>query len=41
MPMIFEGEKAVYQRFQQKLLANEYRMIFKLGTYWFVQVKRE
>ena len=41
MPMIFESEKAVYQRFEQKLIANEYRMIFKLGTYWFVQVKRE
>jgi len=41
MPMIFASEKAVYQRFHQKLNANEYRMIFKLGTYWFVQVKKE
>jgi hypothetical protein len=41
MPMIFKGEKTVYQRFQQKLIANEYRMIFKLGTYWFVRVKKE
>jgi hypothetical protein len=41
MPMIFKSEKAVYRRFQQKLTDNEYRMIFKLRTYWFVQVKRE
>jgi len=41
MPMIFKSEKAVYQRFQQKLANNEYRMIFKLRTYWFVQVRRE
>lgn len=41
MPKIFKSEKAVYQRFQQKLTLNEYRMIFKLGTYWFVQVKRK
>jgi hypothetical protein len=41
MPKIFKSEKAVYQRFQKKLTNNEYRMIFKLGTYWFVQVKKE
>lgn len=41
MPMIFKSEKYVYQRFQQKLTNNEYRMIFKLRTYLFVQVKRE
>ena len=41
MPMIFESEKEVYQRFQQKIASSEYRMIFKLGTYWFVQVKNE
>ena len=41
MPMIFESEKAVYKEFQRKLQTNEYRMIFKLHTYWFVQVKRE
>jgi hypothetical protein len=41
MPKIFKSEKAVYQRFQQKLTSNEYRMIFKLRTYWFVQVKRK
>jgi hypothetical protein len=41
MPMIFKSEKAVYKEFQRKLKTNEYRMIFKLRTYWFVQVKRE
>jgi len=41
MPMIFESEKAVYKEFQRKLQTNEYRMIFKLHTYWFVRVKRE
>ncbi len=41
MPMIFKSEKEVYQRFQQKITSGEYRMIFKLGTYWFVRVKRE
>jgi hypothetical protein len=41
MPRIFKSEKDVYQRFHRKLAGSEYRMIFKLGTYWFVQVKRE
>jgi hypothetical protein len=41
MPRIFKSEKAVYQRFQQKLANNEYRLIFKLRTYWFVRVKKE
>ncbi len=40
MPMIFKSEKEVYQRFQQKIANNEYQMIFKLRTYWFVQVKK-
>ncbi len=40
MPMIFISEKEVYQRFQQKITSGEYRMIFKLGTYWFVRVKK-
>jgi hypothetical protein len=41
MPKIFKNEKEVYQRFLEKLAHNEYRMIFKLRTYWFVQIRRE
>lgn len=41
MPMIFKSEKEVYSRFHQKVKAKEYRLIFKLRTYRFVQVRRE